>query len=169
MFSFALIYLSFPALVLSAAHPGVESIGRRTAQTTATCTGSFNWMENERGLSPCLVSAYVQGACTTNDFTTPAIQAGNNYNAPSGSTANACTCSWASYNLLQACTICQERLLAETCRNNRWAAYQEGCAKYISATTYFPAGVTLASNTTLPAWAGTDREIHFFFLAKQLR
>jgi hypothetical protein len=33
------------------------------AQTTALCESQYSWMQNSKGQSPCLVAAFVEGAC----------------------------------------------------------------------------------------------------------
>ncbi|KII86292.1 hypothetical protein PLICRDRAFT_43886 [Plicaturopsis crispa FD-325 SS-3] len=153
MITSAFLCLSFPVLVFSYAGPSLRSIAPRNAETTAICTKSFSWMKNERGFSPCFLAAYIVGACTRNHaWFIPRLQAGNKYDVPEGSTVNACSCSWASYNLLQACAVCQETGGFAV----SWVAYQNPCSEYLSATTYLPEGDTLPNNATLPAWAGTD-------------
>lgn len=36
-----------------------------SAQTSAVCQDGFGWMSNSRAQSPCLVAAYLEGACGT--------------------------------------------------------------------------------------------------------
>ncbi|KAG5220610.1 hypothetical protein IMY05_C4556000300 [Salix suchowensis] len=89
---------------------------KRQFQTDAVCDTSYVWASNSKQQTPCIVAAYVNGACGT----IPASSAykflaykvtklidGNRYNAPNATNANPCSCSWASYNLLSACTACQ--------------------------------------------------------------
>jgi len=111
-------------------------------------------MNNGKGQSPCVVAAWEQEACASTPWTIIALTAyDNRYVPPNTTTANACTCSWASYNLIAACTVCQnsDDFLP-------WGEWQMSCGTYVSNTTYFPSDkdITLPSETAIPYWAGTD-------------
>lgn len=63
----------------------------------------------------------------------------------------ACTCSWASYNLFSACMFCASSSPSLV----SWDEWTANCpANLTSTTTYFPSGVTLPSNTSIPCYAG---------------
>jgi len=122
-------------------------------QSEAVCAATFTWSQNSKSQSPCLVAAYVSGSCGTDTWNVPALTAGNHYDFPNATTATLCTCSWAAYNLLSACTACQG--LDDSVPN--WDAFIQGCAPgLLSNNTYFPATITLTSDTAIPYWAGTD-------------
>jgi len=121
-----------------------------SVQTSAICDPSFSWMDNSLAQSPCYVAAYVQSACGTGDWTVKSLPANSSYTPPDTTTANGCTCSWATYNLLSACTVCQSQ------NPYPWSYYSNGCQGFLSSSTYFPANATLNSQTALPFWAVTN-------------
>ncbi|KAF8841380.1 hypothetical protein BDN67DRAFT_528144 [Paxillus ammoniavirescens] len=57
--------------------------------------------------------------------------------------------SWASYNLVSACTVCvvQEQLAS-------WKTWTTSCGSYVSTTTYLPS--VLPASEGIPYFAGTD-------------
>ncbi|KAJ7636365.1 hypothetical protein FB45DRAFT_906459 [Roridomyces roridus] len=133
-----------PALITAAAEP----LDRRSEQTQALCGADFNWMTNSQNLSPCYLSAAVWGSCFTGNWNVPALTSGQQYDNPNATTANVCSCSWAAYNLLSACTACQ----GITGSVQNWAAYMGDCGGFLTDA-YFPANVTLPSGTAIPYWA----------------
>lgn len=126
------------------------------AQTTAACLGQYTWMQNSKGQSPCLVAAYVNGACASGTWIVPLLQPGQKYDLPNATTANGCTCSWATYNLLSACTVCQGDAIAPAVQN--WDAYRSQCGNFQSTTLYFPANITFPNSSSIPFWASTNPE-----------
>lgn len=121
---------------------------RTSAQTTVICPTSFSWANNQQLQSPCLVAAYAQGACYSNTWIVPDLQPGNSY-TPS---ADACSCSWAVYNLLSACAACQNAMIPT------WAKFQgnPNCSGRISTTSYYPPSTPVAGGTLFPYWATTN-------------
>ncbi|KDR68768.1 hypothetical protein GALMADRAFT_256619 [Galerina marginata CBS 339.88] len=127
----------------------------RTIQSPATCTLDFSWMDNAENDSPCQVAAQVNAICNGGNWIVPALNASFHYALPdpASGTATFCTCSWASYNLISACTICQNQEFAS--ENVQFTVYTANCAGKLS-NTYFPSNITLPSGVAIPAWAGTD-------------
>ncbi|KAF7367650.1 hypothetical protein MSAN_00828600 [Mycena sanguinolenta] len=143
----SLVYLS----ALAASALAAQSLDLRSEQTQAQCSSDFDWAENSLKLTPCLLAAYVWGSCFTDNWNVPQLTQGNHYDNPNSTTANLCTCSWAAYNLLSACTACQGFDSAVL----NWAAYEQNCT-YFLTNTWFPDNVTLPTGTAIPFWAGTD-------------
>ncbi|KAJ6459633.1 hypothetical protein C8R45DRAFT_1081419 [Mycena sanguinolenta] len=129
----------------------VQSLDPRSEQTQAECSADFDWAENSLKLTPCLLAAYVWGSCFTGNWNVPQLTQGNQYTNPNSTTANLCTCSWAGYNLLSACTACQ----GFDADVQNWAAYNQNCSAFMT-NTYFPESVILPTGTAIPFWAGTD-------------
>ncbi|KAG2134593.1 uncharacterized protein EDB93DRAFT_842592 [Suillus bovinus] len=126
----------------------------RLVSSPATCNDGYSWMDNSQGNSPCLTVAYVEGACTGNNYVQPILINGYSYSLPNSSTANECYCSWASYNLMMACALCQETTNVSVWEWPQWAS---GCATNPSWTQeYFPSGYTLAGDASIPYWAITN-------------
>ncbi|KAH8107008.1 hypothetical protein BXZ70DRAFT_268063 [Cristinia sonorae] len=101
-------------LYLSLALLAYPAIPRARAQSTnATCHERFPWLINVRNQSPCLVAAYLMGACEPDgQWQVSAIEDKNlTYVGPSLSNANICTCSSVTYSLVAACAYCQEARL----------------------------------------------------------
>lgn len=119
--------------------------------TNATCQSGFNWTENSKGASSCLLAAIVISPCTENNYTVIAINGTERYTPPSGNTANVCSCSWAAYNLLSACTLCQG--FPQSVQN--WSGYASSCEDNLS-NTYYPTGIVLPEGTLIPYYASTN-------------
>ncbi|KAJ7800868.1 hypothetical protein B0H14DRAFT_2465068, partial [Mycena olivaceomarginata] len=128
-----------------------RSLNSRSEQTQAQCGTDYNWASNSVGFSPCLLTAFVWGSCFTGDWDVPQLQQDESYTNPNSTTANLCTCSWAAYNLISACTACQG---FESAVQN-WAAYDQNCSSFLTDA-YFPLRVPLPADTKIPFWAGTN-------------
>ncbi|KAJ7022970.1 hypothetical protein C8F04DRAFT_970860 [Mycena alexandri] len=128
-----------------------RSLSERSEQTQAQCTNDFDWATSSQGSTPCLLTAYVWGSCFTGNWDVPQLPQGSSYTNPNATTANDCTCSWAAYNLISACTACQgfDSAIAN------WAGYSQSCGGF-ETDTYFPSNITLPTGTAIPFWAGTD-------------
>ncbi|KIM39075.1 hypothetical protein M413DRAFT_447428 [Hebeloma cylindrosporum] len=110
-------------------------------------------MDNSKNISPCQVAAFLDAICNNGNWTIYALNASVKYDPPfvTNRTANFCTCSWASYNLISACIACQgfpEQISA-------WSPYSAECAGLLS-NTYFPSNFTLPEDVFIPYWAGED-------------
>ncbi|KAF8144666.1 hypothetical protein K438DRAFT_575833 [Mycena galopus ATCC 62051] len=144
VFSWALTLTCFSATSTLATY----LIGR-LEQTQAKCSTDYDWASNSLGLSPCLLSAFVWGSCFTGseqhqtwcpasiaiaylvvDWDVPQLQLSQSYTNPNATTANLCSCSWAAYNLLSACTACQ----GFTSAVEDWAAYEQSCGDFLTDT-----------------------------------
>ncbi|KAJ7596531.1 hypothetical protein C8J56DRAFT_290095 [Mycena floridula] len=123
----------------------------RGAQTTASCSADFLWANNALGNNPCLVAAYLIGACHSDNWLVPAMTTGGTkYDIP----PDACSCSWATYNTLSACAACQ----GQSGAIQTWATIKTStnCSSFASAaTTYFPPDTPIEGGITIPFWAGT--------------
>jgi hypothetical protein len=129
----------------------------RAIQSQAICTSDFVWMENAEQNSPCETAAQINAICNGGNWIVPAL-AQNESNVydipdPAKGTATFCTCSWASYNLISACTACQGGNLATEIVE--WTDYSSNCAGKLS-NTYFPSNITIPSDVTIPFWAGEN-------------
>ncbi|KAJ6509082.1 hypothetical protein DFH09DRAFT_274725 [Mycena vulgaris] len=146
--------VSWPLRLLSlcaASALAAQSLEERAAQSQAICTADFTWADNSHDLSPCSVASEVWGSCFSSVWNVPPLPQGQSYAKPDTDTTNLCTCSWAAYNLLGACTACQgfEPALPT------WAAYEQNCGGYLTET-YFPSNVTLPVGTAIPFWAAKN-------------
>ncbi|KIM62167.1 hypothetical protein SCLCIDRAFT_120554 [Scleroderma citrinum Foug A] len=115
-------------------------------QTTAVCMSQYDWMDNSKSQNPCLVAAYAQGACSGGQFTVDPLDANTHYVGPYVSEANPCECNSITYNLIAACSICQNRTYIA------WSSWSTNC------TTVYP-GVypeNVPSGTAIPHWAYQD-------------
>ncbi|KAG1746904.1 hypothetical protein EDB19DRAFT_331938 [Suillus lakei] len=124
----------------------------RTVVSPATCMSGYSWMNDSQGYSPCLTVAYVEAACVGNNYDQPVLQTNNSYSLPNSSTANPCYCSWSSYNLMMACTLCQGSTTIY-----EWPQWASGCTTNTSWTQeYFPSGYMLTGDASIPYWATTN-------------
>ncbi|KIM39043.1 hypothetical protein M413DRAFT_29611 [Hebeloma cylindrosporum] len=125
----------------------------RAAQSLAVCSTQYAWLDNSKRFSPCQVAASVDALCNSGNWILPALNASVKYNPPNtpSGTASLCTCSWASYNLLSACTACQgfpEQI-------PQWSFYSFGCGGFLTDVA-FPSNITLPESVSIPFWAGED-------------
>ncbi|KAJ7437239.1 hypothetical protein B0H11DRAFT_2108261 [Mycena galericulata] len=146
-----------------------HSLEGRADQSPAVCSPGFDWATNSQSLSPCIVTASVWGSCFTGGWHVPALAPSEQYTNPNSSTANLCSCSWAAYNLISACTACQGFDAAV----QNWAAYTQNCGDFLTTqNTYFPSNITLPLGTAIPFWATTDpqswNDEHFEILQAQV-
>lgn len=126
----------------------------RIVVSSATCIDGYSWMNNGQGDSPCLTVAYVEAACSENNYDQPILDPGYSYPLPNASTEfqNPCYCSWSSYNLMMACTLCQG-----TNATLQWPQWASACTTNLSWTEeYFPSGYVLSGNASIPYWATID-------------
>lgn len=136
-------------LLLSVAAP--RFVGGQIAQTNAACTSEYTWMGNSNGTSPCLLVAQLDAQCNGGSWTIVPLN-NSHYNPPVDQYASYCTCSWASYNLISACTACQgfQDQIAF------WDYYIAGCSGKTTDNTYWPPSISLPTQLRIPYWASTD-------------
>ncbi|TFK38724.1 hypothetical protein BDQ12DRAFT_651034 [Crucibulum laeve] len=124
---------------------------RATPQTSAVCDSTFSWTYNSKGQTPCLLAAEVLGSCAGGNWIVPALNSTNKYDNPNSTTANLCSCSWAAYNLLSACSACQN--FSQAIQN--WSFYIQDCNGK-TTNSYFPSSIRLPDDTLIPFWAATN-------------
>ncbi|KAG7086284.1 hypothetical protein E1B28_002248 [Marasmius oreades] len=119
--------------------------------STAKCQGGFDWASNKEGSSPCLILAAVSAPCY-GSYTTKPLLPNEHYDDPDQTNRQitACSCSWAAYNLLGACTACQG-LESESIHS--WPQYSTNCGNYKSDTTFWPSEFQIGANQTIPYYA----------------
>ncbi|KAI0721101.1 hypothetical protein C8T65DRAFT_715740 [Cerioporus squamosus] len=103
---------------------------RMHAQTTnAQCkNGSdYSWSFNSLGQSPCLMGAYMMGACQPGgSYDVQGIpDVSFRYNGPTADQATLCSCSSISYSLMSACGFCQGAGWPE------WSAWTQNCSSQL--------------------------------------
>ncbi|KAF8337681.1 hypothetical protein F5887DRAFT_528882 [Amanita rubescens] len=124
---------------------------RTTATTNVTCGSQFSWMDNSAGQSPCLLAATLDASCFTSGWVIEPVGSTGNYPPPNSSLATCCSCSWAVYNLVGACTACQD-----STNIYDWNAYTTNCANYLTDTSFPTDQVVLLNHTLLPYWASIN-------------
>ncbi|KAF9560288.1 hypothetical protein CPC08DRAFT_708220 [Agrocybe pediades] len=155
---FALFSYSSLVLVLGTVlNVSGSTLERRSIQSSATCLSEFSWMDTkQQNLTPCVAAAQLGAICNFGNYNIPPVTGGN-YDIPGAKTnstpATFCTCSWAFYNLLSACTVCQNAEFAS--RVPTYSAFAVNCAGSES-TTYFPSNITLPDGVAIPFYATTD-------------
>ncbi|KAN0101184.1 hypothetical protein V8E55_001168 [Tylopilus felleus] len=133
-----------------AVHPNIYA---RAPVSNATCQPEYAWMNNAEQQSPCLAVAYVIAACVGDTWTQPALPSGYSYDSPNGTTATPCYCSWSCYNLMMACTLCQNP--AYTSDIKTWPSFSENCPSSYTEEK-FPNGYVLENDASIPYWATID-------------
>ncbi|KAF9246138.1 hypothetical protein BU15DRAFT_70254 [Melanogaster broomeanus] len=128
---------------------GLLSVGpvRVVAQTSdVVCLSSFDWMDNSKSQNPCLVAAYLQGACNGGQFSVDALPVSTHYIGPTASEQNGCQCSTVTYATISACGVCQNRTIIS------WSSWDYNCTSVYPS--IFP--MDIPSGTAVPAWAYQD-------------
>ncbi|PAV24055.1 hypothetical protein PNOK_0112300 [Pyrrhoderma noxium] len=138
-------YAQFKAAFIALA---LISFDAAQAQITsnATCLSSWSGLYNSKGQSPCLVAAYLAGACTGGEYDVNALNAGEHYIGPSSSTATNCLCSSVLYNVMGGCSTCQNGTIIT------WSNWDSACPQiYLKV---FPEEIP--EDTAVPGWAYED-------------
>jgi len=123
------------------------AVGSWAQDTDAQCLEQFSWMRNSLGQSPCLVDAFVEGACHSDEqWSVPAAQGPSSiYPGPSVQSANTCGCSSVAFSLLSACAFCQGASL------NSWSNFIANCSAEDITNPGYPHAIP--SGTTISSWA----------------
>lgn len=114
-------------------------------QTTAQCSSQYNWMENIKNQSPCLVAAYLQSVCSGGLYTVQSLSPSTQYTGPWLGQANDCECNTPTYCLLSACSICQNATYVS------WSSWSSNCS-----TVYTGYPESIPNGTAIPEWAYQD-------------
>ncbi|KAG8872571.1 hypothetical protein FRB97_007549 [Tulasnella sp. 331] len=121
------------------------------ATTNAICSPKTAWMKNAAGQTPCLVAAYLSGACNGSVWFNSAVVLPGPYRHPAGNATagpTKCRCSGVVYNLEQACSLCQGGAVGS------WSEWTSLCDPGIIDASGFPADTP--DGTIIPGWAGLD-------------
>ncbi|KAF8427665.1 hypothetical protein L210DRAFT_994990 [Boletus edulis BED1] len=140
------LHLSFAILVILAT--ALLLVGPAVAQfTNAICLSSFDWMTNSKGQNPCLVSAYLVGACVAGGCIVDALHHPHDrYLGPTADEQNPCQCSSVTYNTTSACALCQNGTVVN------WSRWSLNCSTLHPGV--FSPGVP--GGTAVPQWAFQD-------------
>jgi hypothetical protein len=105
-------------------------------------------MDNSKGQSPCIITAYLGGACYNGQFSVPALAPGFVYYGPYTDEANQikCECNTVFYNIISACGLCQNSTIIS------WSQWNSNCTAPSSGV--FPPGIP--AGTAVPQWAFQD-------------
>ncbi|KZT26502.1 hypothetical protein NEOLEDRAFT_1131999 [Neolentinus lepideus HHB14362 ss-1] len=127
------------------------------AQTSDGVCSIDTWTGNSLGQSPCLVASYLQGVCDGGAYHVPALPAKYSYNGPTQASANDCLCNTVTYNLMSACSACQNGTVIA------WSTWNTNCSTiYTDYPEYIPSGTRVPGwaylNVTEDFWNGTAAE-----------
>ncbi|KAI0829332.1 hypothetical protein BC628DRAFT_1360056 [Trametes gibbosa] len=119
--------------------------------TNATCQDAYKWMNNARGQSPCLVSAYLLSPCSANATGTfiPALQDSHSFYNFAGTVLEStpCVCNTVTYSMLYACATCQGAELSIL----PWYIAAENCTNGKIFIEKYP--TSMPTDTSVPFWA----------------
>ncbi|KAI9571580.1 hypothetical protein HD554DRAFT_2168849 [Boletus coccyginus] len=134
--------------ILAAVLISVGPIGIVAQTSTAVCLSSFNWMTNSKGQNPCVVSAYLEGACSDGQYTIDPLPTGYYYPGPYADEGNQleCECSSVTYNTMSACGLCQNSTIIG------WSVWNTNCTTLYPG--FFP--LDIPAGTAVPQWAFQD-------------
>ncbi|KAF5338245.1 hypothetical protein D9758_012831 [Tetrapyrgos nigripes] len=148
------LYFSPLFLSLSSLSGVVSFPSKRSSTSDAKCLAdaTYAWTTNAEKQSPCLLAATVIAPCSAGGtWNVPPLNEGYSYNHPSVSNGSvtSCYCSWAAYNLLNACTVCQGQEESVT----TWLSFTQECGSLASTDTYYPADISVKVDAMLPYYA----------------
>ncbi|KLO10743.1 hypothetical protein SCHPADRAFT_906630 [Schizopora paradoxa] len=130
-------------LLASLSMLGLIGLSRAQITSNATCLSSFSYLFNAEGQSPCLVAAYLGGACNGGQYDVSALNPGEHYIGPAGVFLDPCQCSTVMYSMMGACSACQNATIIT------WTAWDAACSNvYVGV---FPQDIP--AGTGVPAWA----------------
>ncbi|KIK92404.1 hypothetical protein PAXRUDRAFT_147406, partial [Paxillus rubicundulus Ve08.2h10] len=115
----SLCWSSLAILAISLLSTGLPRVAAQTSNVV--CLSSFNWMDNSKGQNPCLITAYLQGACNSGQFEVDSLPSGSFYVGPTADEQNACQCSTLTYTTISACALCQNQTYLS------WSSWDFNC------------------------------------------
>ncbi|KLO10745.1 hypothetical protein SCHPADRAFT_942607 [Schizopora paradoxa] len=119
------------------------NLSKAQITTNATCLSQFSYLFNAEGQSPCLVAAYLNGACHGGQYSMKALKPGDHYIGPTVASLSSCKCSTVTYSMVFACGACQNG------KTVNWSAWNVACSNvYVGV---FPEDIPVG--TSVPAWA----------------
>ncbi|TFK50876.1 hypothetical protein OE88DRAFT_188698 [Heliocybe sulcata] len=121
----------------NAANPGESNVA---------CT-AYEWTYNSLHQSPCLVASYTISACSTSAIAVPSGICGYALTPSLLTLAAPCLCSLVVYNLLSACSACQNCSVPSSLVP--WHDYLTNCSTF--SLTGYPQPIP--PGTSVPAWA----------------
>ncbi|KAG9039611.1 hypothetical protein FRB95_009191 [Tulasnella sp. JGI-2019a] len=125
-----------------------QTQSRRSPQTAAQCSRDYEWMFNTKGQSPCLIAAYLQGACFNDEsWTINALGPDESYMPPDIGSVNPCQCNTVTYNALSACAACQ---------NSPWVDFHAWIVSCPVNSVQVGYPFSIPNGTALPAWTLLD-------------
>ncbi|KZV96792.1 hypothetical protein EXIGLDRAFT_404427 [Exidia glandulosa HHB12029] len=117
--------------------------------TNVTCPSHLYWATNSLGQNPCVVGAYLLGACEddpSNVFISPRI---TDARPTAGLFPSPCSCSSVTYSLLSACALC-----AGADQPVMWSVWTAGCKA--EDITHGQLPYPIPAQTKVPTWAFLD-------------
>ncbi|KAI5118177.1 hypothetical protein M0805_008418 [Coniferiporia weirii] len=121
--------------------------------SNATCIPRLALFNNSRGQIPCLVGAYLGGACNNGQYDVSELGHGKYYIGPTAALANPCVCSTVMYAVMSACGACQNASEVLT-----WDGWSAECPTVSIMT--FPEDIP--KDTAVPGWAYENNTVTGF-------
>ncbi|KDQ53002.1 hypothetical protein JAAARDRAFT_39713 [Jaapia argillacea MUCL 33604] len=150
--------LSWLTLATATSHDLMKSpLLSRAVQSSAICLNTYNWMQNSKQQTPCLVVSYLEAQCNEGDWNVPPLSSpDSHYDTPNNTNLqlSPCACSWVAYNLYAGCTLCQGTQFNLSVLT--WDAWSVQCGTFVSTTDYYPPNINIPDATALPYWSITD-------------
>lgn len=118
-------------------------------QSEVTCPEEAQWAFNSLRQSPCVVGAYLLGACEADPSQVLVTKDIADARPGLGLPANACSCSSVTYSLLSVCSAC-----AGAAHPLLWSAWSSECDPDVVQLRALPYWVP--PGTAVPTWAFLD-------------
>ncbi|KAH8921862.1 hypothetical protein BT69DRAFT_1282837 [Atractiella rhizophila] len=126
--------------------------------TDAVCLPSFSWSFNNFSQSPCVVFSTIVASCISSPVNVAALNPGNLYPGatstdPSAFGLNRCLSSSTLYNIISACSDCQDRPFTS------FASFTQNCnysftGDFLGPRLNLP--IPVPPTTSIPPWAFQD-------------
>ncbi|KAI0717153.1 hypothetical protein C8Q76DRAFT_425626 [Earliella scabrosa] len=122
------------------------------AATTVRCLSQYDWMNNVKNQSPCLIASWSVVPCKENSWIIPAISSAPYTGPLPGSALFQCQCNTVHYSLVAACGACQGFHGDEGAVN--WTSFRVNCPPdTIQGAMY---SLDVPPETAFPPWAYLD-------------
>ncbi|KAI0717152.1 hypothetical protein C8Q76DRAFT_425879 [Earliella scabrosa] len=138
----------------------MRQLHSRQAATNAQCLSQYDWMNNAKNQTPCLIASWSVVPCQENSWIIPPLST-----APGGlpfylgprrqSALFQCQCNTVHYSLIAACGACQGFHGAEGIEN--WSSFIVNCPSNTIQGAVYPLDVP--PETAFPPWAYLDLKV----------
>lgn len=134
-------------IIVSLLHDA-RTVASGPGESNVACT-AYEWTYNSLHQSPCLVASYLLSDCSASVVSVPMGYCGYAATPSIVGLAGPCLCNLVTYNLLMACSACQNCSVPSSL--SPWQGWLGGCANTSIDYNGYPQPIP--PGTSVPAWA----------------